>query len=99
MEQVCTIAEIATVALAGAFGSFIKDILQDGYLQIPEIKEKQVYLGFLGGALVGAVVGIVIDGSFLTALMAGFTGVSVVSKLAVGKKIKDVQEKVKEAVK
>jgi len=99
MEYVLTITEIFTVALAGAFGSFIKDILHDGYLQIPEIKDKQIYLGFLGGALVGAFVGIVIDGSFLTALMAGFTGTSVVAKLAVGRKIKDLEKEVKEGVK
>ena len=81
MLENITTNELFTVAVAGAIGSFIKDILVDGCIQLPEMKEKKLYLGFFGGALVGSFVGMMIDGSFLTALMAGYTGTSVVSKL------------------
>ena len=76
-----TAGEILTVALAGSLGSLVKDIFTDGCIQLPELKGKNLYLGFLGGALVGGFAGIMIDGSFITALMAGYTGTSIITKL------------------
>lgn len=81
MIENLTLSELITVAAAGAFGSLVKDVLTDNCIQIPEIKDKKLYLGALGGAIVGAFVGIVVDGTFLTALMAGYTGTSIVTKL------------------
>lgn len=93
MIENITTNELVMVAIAGAFGSLVKDILVDGCIQIPEIKEKKLYLGFIGGALIGSFVGMMIDGSFLTALMAGYTGTSVVSKLVVPTTIEVTKEK------
>jgi len=72
---------ITLYLLAGALGSLIKDILADGSIQLPKVVDGKVVLGFIGGMLVGAFVGVIVDGSFLTALMGGFVGISVISNL------------------
>lgn len=87
------LTEILTVALGGAFGSLVKDIVNDGCIEMPDLKEQKLYLGFIGGAIIGAFVGVVIDGTFITALMAGFTGSSVITKLAVGSTVKGKADK------
>lgn len=73
--------ELITVAMGGAFGSLIKDLVVDGAIMLPSCVGKKLYLGFIAGILIGSFVGISIDGSFSTALLAGYTGTSVVSKL------------------
>jgi hypothetical protein len=73
--------EIMTVALGGFLGSFIKDCLQDNAIELPYKKDGKIYLGFIGGALVGILVGIAIDGSFVTAAMAGYSGTAVLRQL------------------
>ena len=73
--------EIVTVALGGFLGSFIKDCLQDNCIELPYKKDGKIYLGFIGGALVGILVGIAIDGSFVTAAMAGYSGTAVLRQL------------------
>jgi hypothetical protein len=73
--------ELLSVAFGGIFGAMAKDAFQDGCFQLPYIKNNKLILGFLGGALVGAFVGIAIDGSFITAMLGGYVGVSVISSL------------------
>ena len=75
------ISDVIIAFLGGALGSLAKDCLKDGVLYLPYIKEKSLYLGFVGGMIVGAFVGIVVDGSFGTALLAGYVGTSVISGL------------------
>ena len=67
--------------IAGALGSLVKDILADGRLRLPKIIDGELLLGFVGSMVVGAFVGVVVDGSFLTALMGGFVGMSVITNL------------------
>lgn len=81
MIENLSIQEVLTVGFGGAFGSLVKDILSDGCIQLPSIDGKKLYLGFVAGALIGAFVGIVIDGSFVTALTAGYMGVGVIKQL------------------
>jgi len=69
------------IILAGAAGALVKDIVQDGCLVLPEKKDGKIVLGFIGGLLIGAFVGYVVDGQPLTAAMAGFTGSSLLAKL------------------
>ena len=69
------------IFLAGAFGAVCKDIFQDNKLVLPKITAGEFYLGFLGGVIIGGLVGLSVDGSFLTAMMAGFTGSSVIANL------------------
>jgi hypothetical protein len=73
--------EIVVVILGGAVGALVKDTLQDGALKLPYIKAGKLYLGFVGGMVVGAFVGVVVDGSFITALLGGYTGTSVIANL------------------
>lgn len=73
--------EIVAVIAGGAIGALVKDSLQDGALKLPYCKDGKLYLGFLGGMIVGAFVGVVIDGSFVTALLGGYTGTSVIANL------------------
>lgn len=69
------------IFLAGAAGALISDIIQDNCLIMPTFKDAKLYLGCIGGLLIGACAGYLIDGSMLTAFMGGFTGKSVVVAL------------------
>lgn len=71
--------------LAGAGGALVKDILEDGGIKMPAFKEGILYLGFIGGLLIGAFAGYAIDGSYLTAAMGGFSGSAVIQALATQK--------------
>jgi hypothetical protein len=86
LVQYQNIYEILTVALGGIIGGLVKDILIDGAIQLPYKKDGYVYLGFIGGAIVGAFIGLVIDGSLVTAMLAGYTGTSVIGNLLVKSK-------------
>jgi len=76
-----TLAEGITVALGGMLGAFMKDCLVDNALELPFKKDGKLYLGFIGAAVVGAFIGYVIDGSLVTAMMAGYTGKGVLEQL------------------
>jgi len=80
---------IIAILIAGAIGSLVKDILEDGKLTLPKIKDGNFYLGFLGGLVSGAACGALIDGSLTTAFMGGYTGSSVFGKIL----SKDTKEK------
>ena len=67
--------------LAGAFGAIAKDIVQDGCLKLPFLKDGDLVLGFIGGALVGAFVGFAVDNSILTAVLSGYVGTSAIQHL------------------
>jgi len=77
--------EILMLIIAGGVGALIKEILQDNKIKLPKIIKGELDLGFLGSIMIGAFVGYIIDGSFLTAAMAGFSGFAVIENL-VGKK-------------
>jgi len=66
---------------AGAFGSLVKDILADGKLMLPKVVDGALVLGFIGGMIVGGFVGWAVDGSMLTAAMAGYAGASIIPNL------------------
>lgn len=75
----------ALVALTGgAIGALAKDCIVDGALCLPYKKDGKLYVGFIGGMLVGAFVGMVVDGSFGTALLGGYVGTSVIDNLLYG---------------
>jgi len=77
--------EIIYLLLAGAFGALIKEILIDNKLTLPKKVDGELVLGFLGSLIVGAFAGWAIDGSLLTAAMAGFTGFAIIEQLVVKK--------------
>jgi len=73
--------EVLYLFLAGAFGALIKDIVVDGKIELPKKIDAAIALGFIGGVLVGGFIGWVVDGSLITAALAGFTGTSVIENL------------------
>ncbi len=66
---------------AGAAGALVKEILAEGFLKMPELKDGKLMLGFLSSVIVGAAVGYLVDHNFLMAFFAGYTGFSAVSAL------------------
>ena len=72
---------------AGALGALIKDIVKDNKLVMPKFEDGSIALGFIGGVLIGASTGIVVDGNPITAFLAGFTGSQVIEALLIKKKV------------
>ncbi len=66
---------------AGALGSFVKDIVEDGRLQLPALDGGFILLGFIGGIVIGGFVGYAVDHSILSAAMAGYVGTSAIAHL------------------
>jgi hypothetical protein len=73
--------EYCLIFLAGVVGALCSDILKDNCLELPKKIDGQFYLGFLGGAIIGGIAGLTIDGSVTTAFMGGFTGKAVIESL------------------
>lgn len=71
--------------LIGALGALVRDVTDDDGLQLPSINQGKFYVGFLGGALIGGVAGLISGDSFLGALTAGFAGYSVILTALNGK--------------
>lgn len=72
------------IFLAGVCGALVEEILKDNCIEFPKIISGKLVLGTVGGMIIGGVAGIIIDGSFETALMAGFMGKAVIQRLIDG---------------
>ena len=79
-----TLVDFLTIAAGGAFGALVKDAVQDGSFQLPYFQNGKLILGVIGATLIGAFVGLAIDGSFVTAALGGYVGISLVSNLLPG---------------
>jgi len=66
---------------AGFLGAVLKDIVQDNKLVMPKVVDGALVLGFIGGGIVGGAVGVLVDGSFISAMLAGYAGSSVLRSL------------------
>jgi len=73
--------ELILYALAGAIGALVKDIIENNKIQLPKKTNSEILLGTVGGMLIGAFVGYVIDKSILSAALSGFVGISAIEKL------------------
>jgi len=73
--------EVVAIVAGGVVGALVKDIFEDGALVLPYCSKGKIYLGFIGGAIIGAFAGLVVDHSFFTAAMGGFVGSSVLKSL------------------
>lgn len=76
-----TIIEAISVTIAGMIGALLRDCLRDNSLVLPSIKNGKLNLGFMGGIIAGAVVGLILDGNMLTAFFAGYSGTSILQKI------------------
>jgi len=66
------------IFLAGAFGALVSDILKDNSLEMPKKIDGVLFLGFIGGLIIGGFAGLAIDGSLITAFLGGFTGKAII---------------------
>ena len=73
--------EIVVLLMAGAFGALARDIVKDNKLTLPKLQDGDLVLGCLGGMIVGSFVGYAIDGSLVTATLAGYAGTSAIQNL------------------
>lgn len=65
----------------GALGALVKDIFKDNCLVLPKVKEGKFYMGFLGGIIIGAIAGYVVDNDPITAFLGGYTGYQIIETL------------------
>jgi hypothetical protein len=72
---------ILTLIIAGAVGALVKDILQDGYLEMPKFQDSKIVLGSIGGLIVGAAIGWLVDKTATTAFLGGYVGKAVIEKI------------------
>lgn len=71
----------------GALGAFIKIVIEDGGLILPELKAGKLFFGGIGGLIVGAVAGVLADHDPITAFAAGYAGTSLIQGLMDGRKL------------
>ena len=66
---------------AGGSGAFIKDILKDNKLVLPKKIKGTLVLGSIGGLIIGACVGYLVDNDPTTAFFAGYAGSQILVSL------------------
>lgn len=81
--KIMTEQEILILFLAGAVGALVADILEDGALTLPKIMDGKLILGSIGGMVVGATAGYLVDGSIITAFLSGYAGKSAIENLLI----------------
>jgi len=67
--------------IAGATGAFAKDIIKDNKVLLPKIEDGSILLGFVGGIIIGAAAGYIVDNDPITAFLAGYTGSQIIENL------------------
>ena len=72
---------ILLLFICGALGAIAKDVVEDNKLKLPEKVDGNFCLGFLGGCITGGAVGMLVDGSPVTAFLAGYSGTSAIENL------------------
>ena len=66
----------------GAFGALVKDIVLDNCIILPKFDNGRLLLGSIGGSIIGASVGLIVDHSIITAFFAGYAGSQMLVALA-----------------
>lgn len=72
---------IIGLIIFGGIGALVRMVLNEGGLELPHIEKNKLCLGFIGGILIGATVGYLVDHSPLMAFFAGYTGFSALNHL------------------
>jgi len=73
--------EVFFLVIAGAIGALTKDVVIDNKLVLPKYEDGSLLLGFLGGMIIGGVVGFLVDQSIPTAFLSGYAGTQVLEAL------------------
>ena len=80
--------------LMGAAGAIIKDVLKDNKISLPFIDGKEIYLGCIGGIIIGAFAGYFVDNDPVTAFLGGYAGSQIIQGLVISTvKTKEEKEK------
>ena len=87
------------LSTAGAAGAFVKDILKDNKISIPHIEEGYLYLGCIGGIVIGAIAGYYVDNDPMTAFLGGYAGSQIITSLVSSKEGIDILKKKNREVK
>jgi len=74
--------EMFFLAVAGAAGALVKDVVKDNRLIFPSFKDGSILLGFIGGMITGAAVGYLVDQNPTTAFMSGYAGSQILTELS-----------------
>jgi hypothetical protein len=77
---------IILLLVAGFAGALVKDIIDDNKIEIPKCIDGKLALGSLGGCIVGAVAGYLVDTSIPMAFAAGYAGTGIIEGLLAQKK-------------
>ena len=73
--------ELIMLALAGGLGALVKDVVKDNKLIMPSYKDGSILLGFVGGVIIGAAVGYLVDQNPTTAFFSGYAGTQMLHSL------------------
>ena len=78
--------ELFFLAIAGGLGALVKDVVKDNRLILPKYEDGSILLGFIGGVIIGAAVGYLVDQSPATAFFSGYAGYQILESLVPKKK-------------
>ena len=67
--------------LIGAAGAFVKLLMDDDGIAVPNFKEGKLYLGGISGIIIGAVTGCIANNNPLSAFLGGYAGTGLISNL------------------
>jgi len=93
------VENIFLLFVAGAVGSLVSQLVRDNTLELPAKVTSGLCLGFLGGLVVGGFVGVVVDGSYVSAGLAGYVGVNVIEKFLPDISVEKINKKYEEEYK
>lgn len=72
-------AWVTEYAVWGAVGGLVTTLVKAGYIELPALKDKKLYLGSLQGIGFGMLAGLIGDSSQLNALMWGIGGTTIIA--------------------
>jgi len=74
--------EVVSVVLAGLVGGFARALIAgEGVVILPKRVNGKLDLGIFTACLLGAIVGVIVDGSWVTSLMAGLSFPTIIEDL------------------
>lgn len=76
-----TVETCLLYALCGGVGGLVSEYMAHGCLEIPSIKDKKLYLGSLGGVMIGAITGIIGDHDYINSFVYGCFGITILRRL------------------
>ena len=85
--------------ICGAIGAITKDVLKDNKIKLPEFKAGELYLGCIGGMILGAIAGYLVDNDPVTAFLGGYSGKQIIESLVNNRERREVIKKIDDEVK